>query len=78
MAIGKVAGTTYTPPTDTGILDNLVGGFKAPLLDDGEVLDSSSAFWASAIYGFAGTVIGGMIARSRTNAGKPAMAGFFL
>lgn len=78
MAIGKTSGTTYTPPTQDGVFDNMIGGFKAPLLADDEVLDSSSAFWAAVIWGFAGSTVGGMVARSRANAGKPAMAGFYL
>lgn len=78
MAIGKVAGAVYTPPTDDGVFDNMLGGLKAPFLGDNEVLDSSSAFWCAAIYGFGGTVIGGMIGRSRANSGKLPMAGFFM
>lgn len=78
MAIGKVAGAVYTPPTETGVFDNLLGGFKAPLLADDEVLDADSAFWCSVLYGFGGAVVGGMIGRSRANAGKAPMAGFFM
>lgn len=78
MAIGKVAGNVYTPPTENGVFDNMLGGLKAPLLASGEVLDEDSAFWASMIYGMAGAVAGGMIGRSRANAGKAPMAGFFM
>lgn len=76
MAIGTVSGTTYTPPTATGVTDNLIGGFKAPLLKDGEVLDASSAFWAATIYGFLGSAVGGMVGRSRALSGKEPMMKF--
>lgn len=77
MATGTVDGTTYTPPTDTGVAANLISGFKAPLLAENEVLDSSGGFWASIIYGGIGAGIGGMVGRKRADAGKEKMLGIF-
>lgn len=76
MAVGKVDGVTYTPPEDTGVMANIIGGLKAPMLSEGEVLDKTSAFWASAIYGFGGAVVGGLVTRKRSKAGKEAIGGW--
>lgn len=78
MAVSTYDGTTYTPATETGVMDNLLGGLKAPMLADTELLDSSSAFWASAIYGGIGLTVGGMFARKRAADGKEPIGGFLL
>lgn len=77
MATGTVDGTTYTAPTDTGIMANLTSGLKAPMLAENEVLDASGAFWASVEYAAIGAGIGGIVGRRRAEAGKEKMAGIF-
>lgn len=75
MAILKKTGEVYALETENTFLDNFVGGLKAPILKTDQYLDSDSAFWASVSYGLIGSAVGGYVARKRTEAGKPAMAG---
>lgn len=77
MAVGTIDGTTYTAPTDTGIMANLISGLKAPMLGENEVLDPSGAFWAAVEYGLIGAGIGGIVGRRRSEAGKEKMLGIF-
>lgn len=66
----------FTPAVDSTFVDNISAGFSAPLLKDNEALDADSAMWASIIYAGIGSVIGGYVARKRTEAGKKPIAGF--
>lgn len=77
MSIGTFEGTTYTPATETGVMDNILGGLQAPMLKDNELLDSSSAFWAATIYAGIGLGIGSTVARKRQADSKEPILGFF-
>lgn len=71
------AGTgTYTTSVAPTTFDNIMAAVQAPILASNEALDSSSAFWASAGWGFAGSVAGGMLARNRASKGDGPMLGF--
>lgn len=66
----------FTPAADNTFVDNISAGFSAPLLKDNEALDADSAMWAAVIYAGIGSVVGGYVARKRTEAGKKPIAGF--
>lgn len=66
----------FAPVVDSSFIDNISAGFSAPLLKDNEALDADSAMWAAVIYAGVGSVIGGYVARKRTEAGKKPIAGF--
>lgn len=70
---------TYTA-TKTGedtLFENIIDGLKAPFLAEDVCLSAGASMWGTVFYSFGGSVVGGLVARSRAEQGKPAMAGFF-
>lgn len=70
---------TYTA-TKTGedtLFENIIDGLKAPFLAEDVCLSAGASMWGVALYSFGASVVGGLVARSRAEQGKPAMAGFF-
>lgn len=61
---------TYTEKTDPSLFENMLDGMKAPFLADNELLDSSSAFWASVGYAGLSAVGSSMYTRKRVREGK--------
>lgn len=55
------------------VADKLIDAIKAPLLKENEVMDASGVFYTALAWGGVGAVGGGMVARKRAEAGKPAL-----
>lgn len=75
---GATPGTfTATKTGEDTLFENIIDGLKAPFLAEDVCLSASASVWGTAFYTFAGSVVGGLVARNRAEQGKPAMAGFF-
>lgn len=62
---------------DNGLLDDIVGGIKAPFMKEGEYIDSKSALYGLLGYGVAITAGVSVLTRRRAASGAKPMAGVF-
>lgn len=68
LPFDPATGVATEPLVANTLTDNIIDAVKAPFMtQDAEVMDASGVFWVSAVWGFAGSVAGGMIARKRAD-----------